>query len=38
VLGYAVELAVSDDHLIVVQRTAQATSDAASLLPMVEHL
>jgi hypothetical protein len=33
-----VDLAVSDDHLIVGQRTTQATSDAASLLPMVEQV
>lgn len=38
VLGYTVDLAVSDDHLIVAQRTTQATSDAASLLPMVEEV
>lgn len=38
VLGYTVDLAVSDDHLIVAQRTTQATSDAASLLPMVEQV
>jgi len=36
VLGYTVDLAVSDDHLIVAQRTTQATSDSASLLPLVE--
>ena len=34
VLGYTVDLAVSDDHLIVAQRTTQAVSDSASLLPM----
>jgi transposase/IS5 family transposase len=38
VLGYTVDLAVSDDHLIVAQRTTQATSDSASLLPMVEQV
>ena len=38
VLGYTVDLAVSDDHLIVAQRTTQATTDAASLLPMVEQV
>jgi transposase len=38
VLGYTVDLAVSDDHLIVAQRTTQARSDAASLLPMVEQV
>lgn len=35
VLGYTVDLAVSDDHLIVGQRTTQAVSDSDSLLPMV---
>ena len=29
---------MSEDHLIVAQRTTQATSDAASLLPMVEQV
>jgi IS5 family transposase len=38
VLGYTVDLAVSDDHLIVGQRTTQTTNDAASLLPMVEQV
>ena len=38
VLGYTVDLAVSDDHLIVAERTTQATSDSASLLPMVEQV
>jgi len=33
VLGYTVDLAVSDDHRIVAQRTTQAVSDSASLLP-----
>jgi len=37
-LGYTVDLAVSDDHLIVAERTTQATSDSASLLPMVEQV
>lgn len=36
VLGYTVDLAVSDDHLIVAQRTTQAVSDSESLLPMVD--
>jgi transposase len=34
-LGYTVDLAVSDDHLIVGQRATQAVSDNASLLPLV---
>jgi hypothetical protein len=38
VLGYTVDLVVSDDHLIVGQRTTQAVSDSASLLPMVEQV
>jgi len=38
VLGYTVDLAVSDDHLIVGQRTTQAVSDSASLRPMVEQV
>lgn len=38
VLGYTAELAVSDDHLIVAQRTTQATSDSESLLPMVDRV
>jgi transposase len=38
VLGYTVDLAVSDDHLIVAQRTTQATSDSESLLPMVDRV
>jgi transposase len=38
VLGYTVELAVSDDHLIVAQRTTQAASDTESLLPMVDRV
>jgi len=37
-LGYTVDLAVSDDHLIVGQRATQAVSDNASLLPMVEQV
>jgi len=37
-LGYTVDLAVSDDHLIVGQRATQAVSDSASLLPMVEQV
>jgi len=38
VLGYTVDLAVSDDHLIVAQRTTQASSDSESLLPMVDRV
>jgi hypothetical protein len=38
VLGYTVDLAVSDDHLIVAQRTTQAASDSESLLPMVDRV
>src|SRR6202158_249210 len=38
VLGYTVDLAVSDDHLIVAERTTQATSDSASLVPMIEQV
>jgi len=38
VLGYTAELAVSDDHLIVAQRTTQATTDSESLLPMVDRV
>ena len=37
-LGYTVDLAVSDDHLIVAERTTQATSDSASLLPLVDQV
>jgi transposase len=37
-LGYTVDLAVSDDHLIVGQRATQAVSDSASLLPWVEQV
>jgi len=36
VLGYTVDLAVSEDHLIVAQRTTQAVSDSESLLPLVD--
>jgi transposase len=38
VLGYTADLAVSDDHLIVAQRTTQAVSDSQSLLPMVDRV
>jgi len=38
VLGYTVDLAVSDDHLIVAQRTTQASSDSESLLPLVDRV
>ena len=38
VLGYTVDMAVSDDHLIVGQRTTQAVSDSASLLPLVQQV
>jgi len=38
VLGYTVDLAVSDDHLIVAQRTTQASSDSESLLPLVDQV
>ncbi len=38
VLGFTVDLAVSDDHLIVGQRTTQAVSDSTSLLPMVKQV
>ena len=38
VLGYTVDLAVSDDHLIVGQRTTQASSDNASLIPLVDQV
>jgi transposase len=38
VLGYTVDLAVSDDHLIVAQRSTQAVSDSESLLPMVDQV
>jgi transposase len=36
VLGYTVDLAVSEDHLIVAQRTTQAASDSESLLAMLD--
>ena len=36
VLGYTLDLAVSDDHLIVAQRTTQAVADSESLLPMLD--
>ncbi len=38
VLGYTADLAVSDDHLIVAQRTTQASSDSASLPPMTDRM
>ena len=38
ILGYTVDLAVSDDHLILGQRTTQAVSDSDSLLPMVKQV
>ena len=38
VLGYTLDLAVSEDHLIVAQRTTQARSDSESLLPMVDRV
>jgi len=38
VLGYTLDLAVSDDHLIVAQRTTQAVSDSESLLPMLDQV
>ena len=38
VLGYTMDLAVSDDQLIVAQRTTQAASDSESLLPMVDRV
>lgn len=37
-LGYTADLAVSDDHLIVAQRTTQAVSDSESLLPLVDQV
>jgi transposase len=37
-MGYTAELAVSDDHLIVAQRTTQATTDNESLLPMLDRV
>jgi transposase len=38
VLGYTVDLAVSDDHVIVAQRTTQAARDSESLLPLVDQV
>ncbi|HEV2324701.1 MAG TPA: IS1182 family transposase [Terracidiphilus sp.] len=38
VLGYTADLAVSDDHLIVAQRTTQAVSDSESLLPLADQV
>ena len=38
VLGYAAEITVSDDHLIVAQRVTQNTTDNGSLEPMVEQV
>jgi hypothetical protein len=38
VLGYTLDMAVSDDHLILAQRTTQAASDSESLLPMVDRV
>jgi len=38
VLGYTVDLAVSDDHVIVAQRTTQAVDDSQSLLPLVDQV
>ncbi len=38
VLGYTVDLAVSDDHVILAQRTTQAVSDSESLLPLVDRV
>lgn len=35
-LGYTVDMAVSEDHLIVEQRVTQAATDNASLLPVVK--
>jgi transposase len=35
-LGYTVDLAVSEDHLILAQRVTQHTNDNESLLPMVQ--
>jgi len=37
-LGYTADLAVSEDHLIVAQRTTQAVSDSESLLPLVDQV
>jgi len=38
ILGYTVDLAVSEDHLIVGQRTTQAVTDSNSLWPMVQQV
>ena len=38
VLGYAAEIAVSDDHLIVAQRVTQNVTDNQSLTPMVDQV
>jgi transposase len=38
VLGYSVEIAVSDDHLIVAQRITQNVTDNQSLQPMVDQV
>lgn len=38
VLGYTADLATSEDHLIVAQRTTQAVSDSESLLPMLDQV
>jgi transposase len=37
-LGYTADLAVSEDHLIVAQRTTQAVSDSESLLPVADRV
>jgi hypothetical protein len=37
-LGYTADLPVSEDHLIVAQRTTQAVSDSESLLPLVDQV
>ena len=37
-LGYSVEIAVSEDHVIVAQRVTQNASDNASLLPLVDEV
>lgn len=38
VLGYTLDLAVSDDHFIVAERATQAVDDSQSLLPMVDQV
>jgi len=38
VLGYTTHVAVSDDHLIVAQRTTQAVGDEAALLPVLDQV